>query len=227
MKKFTKILSVTLASFTLLTGCKGKELTASEAKDVIKSIVEKQSSVYDEETAWTITTVLNGTVDGEKEKEEYEISYNGKESTIYICFNDDGEIEEVYYGLKDNVLYEINVTEKEYSTISTGATIGWEVLKETLFATSPEVLGKSISSLIYQAATYDLEGAKYYSSGEGNFVFEYVDEEEGSSTYTFKNNLYMGTKTEVKNENNDYTSQLTVKYSSSVKLPSVNNYSKK
>ena len=149
MKKFTKILSVTLASFTLLTGCKGKELTASEAKDVIKSIVEKQSSVYDEETAWTITTVLNGTVDGEKEKEEYEISYNGKESTIYICFNDDGEIEEVYYGLKDNVLYEINVTEKEYSTISTGATIGWEVLKETLFATSPEVLGKSISSLIY------------------------------------------------------------------------------
>ena len=54
-----------------------------------------------------------------------------------------------------------------------------------------------------------------------------VDEEEGSSTYTFKNNLYMGTKSVVKNENNDYTSQLTVKYSSSVKLPSVKNYSKK
>ena len=71
MKKFTKITYMTLASFTLLTGCKGKELTNEEAKEVIKPIVEAQRSAYDEETAWTITSVVNGTVAGEKEKEEY------------------------------------------------------------------------------------------------------------------------------------------------------------
>ena len=94
MKKFTKILSITLASFTLLTGCKGKELTASEAKDVIKSIAEKQSSVYDEETAWTITTVLNGTVDGEKDEVAGYFYFDLDKNLLKAFFGNYGEYEQ-------------------------------------------------------------------------------------------------------------------------------------
>ena len=227
MKKFTKITYMTLASFTLLTGCKGKELTNEEAKEVIKPIVEAQRSAYDEETAWTITSVVNGTVAGEKEKEEYKLSYNGEESAIYVYSNNNGEVEEGYYGLKDDVYYEIDVTNKEYSTTTIGASVKWDVLTEVLFVTAPDTLGTTISNLIYQAASYNLEGSKYYSSGEGNFVFVYESEKDGTSTYTFKNNLYRGTKTVVENEDNNYTSQLDVKYSSNVKLPSVSNYTQK
>ena len=225
MKKMTKVLALTLASFTLMTGCKGKEITASEAKGVIDGISNAQAAAYDENASWTVATEIKGVVDGKEDTVKAVISYNAEESVIYTYSLSEGKETEVYYGYSADTYYAFDEVKGEYTSLGIGASIAWEAQKIALFVASPEVLGTAYIALFATAASTEAEGYTYFSSGEGNLVVD-VTEGESSASYTFKNNVLTGAIENVKDENNDFSSKTTVKYSSKYKLPNIKNYTK-
>lgn len=225
MKKMTKVLALTLTSFTLMTGCKGKEITAAEAKGVIDGISNAQAAAYDENVSWTITTEIKGVVDGKDDKVKAIISYNAEESVIYTYSLSEGKETEYYYGFSADTYYTFNEVKGEYTSLDFGGSIAWEAQKIASFVASPEVLGSAYIILFATAANTEAEGYTYFSSGEGNLVVD-VTEGESSASYTFKNNVLTGAIENVKDDKNDFSSKTTVKYSSKYKLPNIKNYTK-
>lgn len=225
MKKMTKVLALTLASFTLMTGCKGKEITAAEAKGVIDGISNAQAAAYKENASWTITTESKGVIDGKEDTVKAVISYNAEESVIYTYSLSEGKETEVYYGYSADTYYAFDEVKGEYTSLGFGASVAWETSKALVFAASPEAIGSAYITLFATAASTEAEGFTYFSSGEGNLVVDVVDG-ESTGSYTYKNNVFTGATEEVKDENNDYSSKVSVKYSSKYKLPDIKNYTK-
>ena len=225
MKKMTKVLALTLTSFTLMTGCKGKEITAAEAKGVIDGISNAQDAAYDENVSWTVTTEIKGVVDGKDDKVKAIISYNAEESVIYTYSLSEGKETEYYYGFSADTYYIFDEVKGEYTSLGIGGSIAWEAQKIALFVASPETIGTAYIGLFATAANTEAEGYTYFSSGEGNLVVD-VTEGESSASYTFKNNVFTGATENVKDDKNDFSSKTTVKYSSKYKLPNIKNYTK-
>lgn len=237
MKKTTKYLAIILTSLTTLTGCKGQELTCEDASSVIDDIIQKQTTVY-ENVSFTAKVVATGTVDGSPARTKSTLKYDAENKVIYSYLLDGEDETEFYIAMKDGAYYTVDVIAKEYTVTSIMAETLWSASKK-LYEAVPLTSAAAVLAEAKLAAESKDENYAFFSSGDGNLVVEATnlsetdgeDSFEGNATYTFKN--YLFTK-EVAKESGTFDGQsyttkstTTFSYSASVKLPSLDNYTKK
>lgn len=222
-KKYFLLLGVLLTA----TGCKGKEITMSEALNVLNNIAIESVKEYKSDTL-SFTFEYDYKVNGEVRVQEY-LKYDGITDNIYTEGIGKHGGFEYYAGIINEDYYNIDPNSKKYTCVKGEVGLATYYLNHSSQILKPAMMCNDVVNKMINFINDKDYNCTYYSSGAGNIYMEY-NNDRTTNEYECKienNRLVSVHYIEVDKYNNKIESYTKIKYRANVKLPSLDKYETK